>query len=385
LTHPILLLVSSFLCIAPASASPWNIPAPDLPARAFLLIEAQTGAELAAHNADLHQPPASLTKLMTAYVLFGELRRGALRPDQPVTVSAAAARLPGARMFLHPGETVPVEALLLGMLVQSGNDATRALVEQVSGSQENFVRRMNAEAERLALGNTHFVNAGGLHHPDHYSSARDLTLLAAALRRDYPEYRGWFARQQFTWAGITQPNRNRLLRDPGVDGFKTGHTEAAGFSLVASGARDGTQLIATVLGTDSEDARARTGRALLDHGFRRYETRVVIRAGTPLHDLKVWEGETNRVELGAARDVMLTLPRGGFEQLRTDSHLAADALAPIARGAALGQLTLRHTDRVIAQLPLVALSDVPPGNLGKRLADRWRRGWHDAGTVQSAP
>jgi D-alanyl-D-alanine carboxypeptidase (penicillin-binding protein 5/6) len=210
---------------------------------------------------------------MTSYLLFGDLRAGKLNLDEPVTVSRYAARLPGARMFLRAGEQVPAQELFKGMLVQSGNDATLALIEHASGTLPVFVARMNAMAAELGLANTHFANATGLSNPQHYSSARDLTRLAVALMRDFPEYAGWFALKEYGWAGMVQPNRNLLLRDPGVDGLKTGHTEIAGYSLVASAQRDGMRLIATLLGTDSEFDRARTGRRLLDFGFKRFESR----------------------------------------------------------------------------------------------------------------
>jgi len=359
-------------------------PPPAIAARAFLLIESQTGTVLAEHNADQQLPPASLTKLMTAYVLFGDLRAGRLRLDEPVTVSREAARLPGARMFLTAGEVVSVENLLQGMLVQSGNDATRALVEHINGNQARFVARMNAEAVRLGLGHTRFINAGGLHRPDHYSSARDLAQLSLALRRDYPEYRTWFARKSFTWAGIAQPNRNRLLRDPTVDGLKTGHTEAAGFNLVASSERNGMQLIAVLLGTDSETSRASAGRRLLDYGFRHYETRVVHHAGA-IKQLPVWLGARDTVLLGINDDLRLTLRRNLFASLTTELSVPPDATAPIRRGQGFGHLRVRQDNQVIADQPLVALEDVPNGNLLKRSGDRLRRWFRGQNMAQASP
>ncbi len=367
-----------------ATAEAENIPPPDLPARAFLLVEAQSGAELAAHAADRRLPPASLTKLMTAYLLFAELRQGPLKLEDPVVVSAAAARLPGARMFLRAGESVTVENLLQGMLVQSGNDATRALVEHVSGNQAAFVARMNAEAQRLGLTDTHFVNAGGLHHPDHYSSARDLARLSVALHRDFPEHRQRFAQKSFTWAGIAQPNRNPLLRDPSVDGLKTGHTETAGFNLVASSTRDGMQLIAVVLGADDDTQRARAGRRLFDHGFRHFETRVVQRANDPLVRLAVWMGERESAALGVADDVIVTLPRGDFSAFTTEPRLPATLHAPVTRGQMLGQLILRYRNQTIGQRPLVAIDEVPEGGLLKRTGDRLRLWFLDNDGLRAA-
>jgi len=367
-----------------AAAVAGDISPPDLPARAFLLVEAQSGAELAARAADRRLPPASLTKLMTAYLLFAELQQGSLKLEDPVVVSAAAARLPGARMFLRAGESVTVENLLQGMLVQSGNDATRALVEHVSGNQAAFVARMNAEAQRLGLTDTHFVNAGGLHHPDHYSSARDLARLSVALHRDFPEHRQRFAQKSFTWAGIAQPNRNPLLRDPSVDGLKTGHTETAGFNLVASSARDGMQLIAVVLGADDEVLRARAGRHLLDHGFRHFETRVVQRANDPLVRLAIWMGERESAALGVADDVIVTLPRGDFDAFTAEPRVPATLHAPVARGQTLGQLILRYRNQVFGQRPLVAIDEVPEGGLLKRTGDRLRLWFLDNDGLRAA-
>ena len=270
--------VCGLFSFSPACADSWKIPAPELAARAFVLVDAQSGTELAAHNADERLPPASLTKLMTAYLLFGDLRAGTLKLNDLAPVSRYAARLPGARMFLREGDQVPVEDLFKGMLVQSGNDATFALIERASGSLPVFVARMNTMAAELGLSNSHFANATGLNNPQHFSSARDLTRLAVALKRDFPEYAGWFALKEYTWANIAQPNRNLLLRDPGVDGLKTGHTENAGYCLVASAQRDGMRLIATVLGTDSEQERVRSGRRLLDFGFKKFESRLLFPA-----------------------------------------------------------------------------------------------------------
>ncbi|MEK7303636.1 MAG: D-alanyl-D-alanine carboxypeptidase family protein [Pseudomonadota bacterium] len=379
------LLACGLLPFSPAFADSWNIPAPDLSARAFVLIEAQSGTELVAHNADVRLPPASLTKLMTAYLLFGDLRAGKLKLDELVTVSRYAARLPGARMFLREGDSVPVQDLFKGMLVQSGNDATFTLIERASGTLPVFVARMNAMAAELGLANTHFANATGLNNPQHYSSARDLTRLAVAVQRDFPEYAGWFALPEYRWAGIAQPNRNPLLRDPGVDGLKTGHTETAGYCLVASAQREGMRLVATLLGADSEQERARSGRRLLDFGFRQFETRLLYRSGAPVATLPVWEGETDAVALGVNRDVWITLPRGGFTNISAPALLPPIRLAPVALGETLGRLELVYDGQPLAELPLVALATVPQGNFAKRTTDRLRRWFREQGLVQAAP
>jgi D-alanyl-D-alanine carboxypeptidase (penicillin-binding protein 5/6) len=385
LLSPFLFPLFSFLCLNPAIAAPWNIPAPELPARAYVLVEAQSGTELAAVNADVHLPPASLTKLMTAYLLFGDLRAGKLKLDEPVTVSRYAARLPGARMFLREGESVPVEDLFKGMLVQSGNDATFALIERVSGTLPAFVERMNTMAAELGLANTHFANATGLNNPQHYSSARDLTRLALAVKRDFPEYAGWFALHEYSWAGITQPNRNPLLRDPGVDGLKTGHTENAGYCLIASARRDGMHLIATLLGTDSEQERARSGRQLLDFGFRQFETRLQYRSDALVTTLPLWQGEADTVALGVTRDVWITLPRGGFSAFSAQATLPQNQMAPVTRNQSLGHLALAYNGQALAELPLVAQASVAEGSLAKRTTDRLRLWFRKQSLAQAAP
>lgn len=384
--HPrVVLIALGLLTFSPVFANPWNIPAPELPARAFVLMEAQSGAELATFNADLRLPPASLTKLMTAYLLFGDLRAGTLKLDERASVSRYAAHLPGARMFLRAGDQVPVQELFKGMLVQSGNDATFALIEHVSGTLPVFVARMNAMATELGLTNTHFANATGLNNPQHYSTARDLTRIAVALKRDFPEYAGWFALKEYSWANIVQPNRNSLLRDPGVDGLKTGHTENAGYCLVASAQRDGMHLIATVLGTDSEHERTRTGRRLLDFGFKKFESRLLFSTGSPLATLPIWQGQTDTVALGVARDAWLTLPRGTFETLGIEILLSQNRLAPVTRGETLGHVKLVHNGQPLNELPLVALAEVPRGNLAKRGVDRLRLWFRERSSVQVAP
>jgi len=376
----------SVLIFLSAHVHAGGMPMPEIAAHAYVLMDARTGTELASSNADEHLPPASLTKLMTAYLLFGDLRAGRLRLDEPVKISARAAHQPGARMFLREGDTVPAGELFKGMLVQSGNDAAYALAEHVSPDIHEFVARMNAKATELGLSNTHYGNVTGLNHIEHYSSARDLTYLAAALRRDFPEYLGWFALRQYTWDGITQPNRNFLLGHmAGVDGLKTGHTNAAGYCLVASAERGDMQLIATVLGTDSEHERAAAGRALLEYGFREFETRLVYRAGTPLMSLPVWEGQSDSVALAAAHDLWLTLPRGSFARLDARALLPSTQLAPVAHGRALGQLDVDLDGQQIAGLPLVALDDVNEGGLAKRTADRVKLWLRQERVAQAAP
>lgn len=374
-----LLLLFSFTWVTTYAA---EITAPTLSARAYVLTDARSGTELAAYNADTPLPPASLTKLMTAYVLFGDLRSGHIKPDELVTVSRYAARLPGARMFLREGDRVPAEELFKGMLVQSGNDATFALIEKASGDLPTFVARMNAAAAQLGLTHSHFANATGLNNPRHYSSARDLTRLAIAIKRDYPEYAAWFALKEYRWADIVQSNRNPLLRDPGVDGLKTGHTENAGYCLVASAERDGMQLIATLLGAESEQERRRGGRQLLDFGFKNFESRLLYRRAQLITTAPLWQGETDSVALGVDQDLWLTLPRTTFDNLHIKMQLADTHVAPVMAGQTLGQLTLSYQDVPYGEYPLRALAPVAQGGFAKRSADRLRLWWRGQSLAQ---
>lgn len=372
------------LCLpfAWVSVSAADVPAPKVTARAYVLMDARSGTELAAHNADAPLPPASLTKLMTAYVLFGDLRAGHLKLDDLVPVSRYAARLPGARMFLREGDQVPVEELFKGMLVQSGNDATFALIEKSSADLPTFVARMNAAAAQLGLTQSHFANATGLNNPRHYSSARDLTRLAAAIKRDFPEYAAWFALKEYRWGNVAQPNRNPLLRDPGVDGLKTGHTENAGYCLVASAERAGMQLIATLLGAENEQERRQGGRKLLDFGFQNFESRLLYRRAQPVTSARLWQGEADSVALGVDQDLWLTLPRATFDKLQIKMELPDTPLAPVAASQTLGQLTLTYQGVLYGEYPLRALASVAQGGFAKRSADRLRLWWRGQGLAQ---
>lgn len=367
---------------ANAHAAP---PPPDVAARAWILVEPQTGAVLAAHDPDRRLPPASLTKLMTAYLLFGELRDGRLALDEMATVSERAAAQPGARMILRAGERVRVEDLFRGMLVQSGNDATLTLIEHVSPDPRRFVDRMNAAAAALQLTATHFTNVSGLQNSAHFSSARDLTRLAITLRHEFPQYLGWFALRDYRHAGVRQRNRNPLLGMPGVDGLKTGHTGAAGYCLVASAARADLQLIATVLGTEDDAARARAGRTLLEYGFDNFQTRRVHRAAEPLVRARVFEGARDDIAVGLDRDLLLTLPRDGFAGVRSTAIVAHHLRAPLARGAVLGELRVSNGTSALASVPLVALDTVPTGSLARRGLDRLRLWFEGETAAQAAP
>ena len=348
--------------------------APDVPAAAWLLMDHDSGRVLAEHNADKPLAPASLTKLMTAYVLFGKLKAGRLRLDDKIEISRTAAEARGARLFLRPGMTVRVEDLVKGMIVHSANDAAVALAERASGGGNNFVAEMNAAARTLGLSHTVFSNVTGHEADGQVSTARDLALLASALIRDFPEYYPWFALKEFTYNGITQYNRNALLwRDSDMDGVKTGQTHAAGFCLVASARRDGMRLIAVALGARSENARVASGQRLLDYGFGCFETRLLYAADVPATQMRVWMGDRSSVPLGVRHNLYVTLPRGWHERLRARLTVPQDKLyAPVQYGQAVGTLALDLDGRPLAEYPLVALKEIGTGNLLQRAIDKFQ-------------
>ena len=355
---------------APAD-SPVPIPSPPEPAaKAYLLMDANSGRVLAERNADERLEPASLTKIMTAYVVFDEIKKGHVRLDDLVTISEKAWKTEGSRMFAKVGAQVSVENLLKGMIVQSGNDASVALSEHVSGAEEVFAQMMNQNAQRLGMTNTHYKNSMGLPDPEHYSTARDLGILTRALIRDFPNFYQWHSIREFEFNGIKQPNRNRLLwTDPTVDGVKTGHTKGAGYCLVASALRDNMRLIAIVLGTESDKARAAANRALLDYGYRFYETKPVYKGGEPLAQARIYKGDAKEVPIGLADDFYVTVPRGQAQNVKPSLEVRERITAPITQGDAAGAARASLDDQVIAERPLTALQTVPEGGLFRRMAD----------------
>ena len=366
-----------FLCLfaAFAHASPAPLPAPA--ARAWLLVNHDSGEVLLEHQADEQLAPASLTKLMTAYLLFERLRNGQLKPTDAVTVSERAAVLNGSRLFLRAGSQVSLEQLIQGMLVRSANDATLALVEHMAGSEADFVAEMNARALQLGLVSTRFVNSTGLDVDGQVSSARDLTRLAGQLIRDFPdEYARWYAIKEFNFNDIRQHNRNALLwRDASVDGVKTGRTRAAGHCLIASARRGDMRLIATVLGAPLDDGRFDGAQRMLEYGFRHFETRLVYAADSPATRVRVWMGSQAELPLGLGRSLYLTLPRGQHEKLRARLTVKDRQVAPIALGQRIGTLALDLGDQLYAEYPLVALAEVGAGNLLQQLMDRVELWW----------
>ena len=359
--------------LAQAGLAEWP-PAPavaQVPAKAWLLMDYDSGRVLAEHGADQVTAPASLTKLMTAYLLFEKLKRGEFRLDDTVHVSARAWGAKGARLFVRPETSARAEELLMGMLVRSANDATVALVEHAAGSEAAFVAQMNATARALGLEQTAFVNATGLDEDGQRSSARDMTRLAAALARDFPEQYPRFSVKEFTYNQIKQYNRNALLwRDAAVDGVKTGQTRAAGYCLIASARRDNMRLIATVMGAADENGRIEAAQRLLEYGFRHFETRLLYRADTPAARVRVWMGEASLLPIGVAQNLYLTLPRGWHEKLRARLTLGDGPTAPIRLGQNLGTLVLDLEERRFAEYPLVALKEVGLGNLFQRALDQ---------------
>ncbi len=347
---------------------------PSLAASSWLLMDADTGEVLVSHNADERLPPASLTKLMTAYLVEHELDRGGIDREDQVLVSEKAWRTGGSRMFIQEGSQVSVEQLLKGVIIQSGNDASVALAEHIAGGESAFADLMNQQADRMGMVNTHFANATGLPDDSHYSSAHDLGLLARHIINDYPEQYKLYAEKEYTYNGIRQPNRNRLLwRDSSVDGLKTGHTEAAGYCLVASAKRDDMRLISVVMGTDSDEARAQESQKLLSYGFRFFETMELYPQGAVLSTPRIWGGEKNDLRLGVDREVRMTVPRGRGEELTARLNLPASIDAPVAAGERLGTLEIKLGDEVIGERPLVALESVEQGGIFKRLLDTVRR------------
>jgi len=348
-------------------------PAPAIAAPSYLLLDFASGQAIAAEHADEQREPASLTKLMTAYLVFGALRDKAIAPAQMAPVSTAAWHAEGSRMFIEPRKAVTVDELLRGMIVQSGNDASIALAELVAGSEAAFVERMNAQSIRLGLANTHFTNATGLSQPQHYSTATDLARLAHALIRDFPDDYRLYSLREFRYNNITQPNRNRLLWiDPYVDGVKTGHTEAAGWCLIASARRGERRLVAVVLGAASDATRTSEAQKLLNYGFQAFDTIQLYPSGKPVSNLRVWKGATGDVAAGFLADQYLVVPKGKAEKLALSMTATEPLLAPVARGQPVGTLKVALEGKTLTELPVVALADVPVANFAGRAWDTIR-------------
>jgi len=356
----------------PAQPVPHVVPSPPkTAAEAYILIDYNSGKIIASQNADMRVEPASLTKIMTGYVVINELSNGNISLDDMVTISPKAWKMPGSKMFIEVGKKVSVHDLIKGMVIQSGNDASVALAEHIAGSEEVFAELMNKYAESLGMAHTHYMNATGLPNPDHYTTAEDLSILARALINKFPEEYEWYAQKKFTFNGITQYNRNKLLwQDPSVDGLKTGHTESAGYCLVTSAKRDDMRLISVVLGTDSAKQRIQESQKLLNYGFRFFETHKLYQAGQRLNDARIWEGQQDTVGLGLENDLYVTIPRGQYKNLKIESTIDPKITAPVNADQPLGELTVSLNDETISQKQLVSLSPVEEGSFFKKILDQ---------------
>ncbi|MBU2038610.1 D-alanyl-D-alanine carboxypeptidase [Thalassolituus sp. ST750PaO-4] len=367
----LLLIVSVMISAITASAVQAEVivpKAPDLDASAYVLMDADSGRILVEHNADERLPPASLTKMMTSYIAVHELELGNVTEQTQVPISVKAWRKGGSKMFVREGTEVALIDLLRGIIVQSGNDASVAVAEYFAGSEEAFAGWMNQYAERFGMTNTHFENATGWPAEGHLSTAGDIAKLALHIVKDHPHYYKLYAEKYYEYNDIRQPNRNKLLwRDPSVDGLKTGHTDEAGFCLAASAVRDNTRLIAVVMGTRSEEARARETQKLLAYGFRYYETRKVYNAEEVLQTNPVWLGKTETADIGLEKELYLTLPRGMKGELEVNILTDEFLEAPIVKGQVVGTLTVSMEGEVQAERPLIALSDVEEAGFFGRL------------------
>jgi len=355
------------------------IPAPpSLAARSYLLMDFNSGKILAEKEPDMVLEPASITKLMTAYVVFHELRKGSLQLSDTVRVSEKAWRMGGSKMFIKVDTDVTVENLLKGMIVQSGNDACVALAERIAGSEEVFAGLMNQYAQQLGMNNTFYENATGWPGENHVTTARDIAILSTALIRDFPQLYAWFAEKSFTYNDIEQPNRNTLLwRDPSVDGLKTGHTDAAGYCLAASAKQGDMRLISVVMGEPSEKQRADDSQSLLRYGFKFYETHRLYAAGGEIKQARVWKGAANELSIGLARDLHVTIPRGRYDELEAQMDLVSVLTAPIAENAELGELIVSFEGEVETSAPLLALTAVERGGWWRRFSDGVALWFHD--------
>ena len=351
-------------------------PPPEVEATSYLIVDSDSGFYLVEKNIDQRVEPASLSKMMTSHVVAGQLAGGHIAMTDEVIVSEKAWRMGGSRMFIEVGNKVSVEDLLKGVIIQSGNDASVALAEHVSGTEEAFAGLMNHYAEELGMKDTHFMNSSGWPHENHYTTARDQATLARAMIRDYPEIYALHSIREFTYNNIKQSNRNRLLwTDTSVDGIKTGHTESAGYCLVVSAVRDGIRLISVVMGAAGTQARTNATQALLNYSYRFYETRKLYAVDETVTTVKVWKGERDSLDLIVEDELVLTLPRGQYDRIETQMTVEEKLIAPISSGQKLGQIELSLDDKVIATRALVASEAVPAGSFFVRLRDHIKLHW----------
>ncbi len=361
------LSLMSIVSVADASLIP---TAPTINAKAYALIDHHSGHLLAENNITEHIEPASLTKMMTAYVVMQEIENGGIKLEDETVISEKAWRMKGSRMFIKVDTKVSVKELLLGMIIQSGNDASVALAEHTAGSEDSFATLMNKYAEKLGMKNSHFVNSTGWPAKEHYTTVEDLAILSRALISDFPEHYALYKTKNYTYNNIPQFNRNRLLWvDERVDGIKTGHTESAGYCLISSALKNDMRLIAIVVGTKSERARETASRKLLNYGFRFFETFKLHAANAPLTDMRIWKGEKESVPLGLTKSLFITTPRGKRNKIKAHMNVDATIVAPITKGQAYGKVEVKLGDDLIAERSLVALEDVNEGGFWRRTVD----------------
>jgi serine-type D-Ala-D-Ala carboxypeptidase (penicillin-binding protein 5/6) len=365
-----LFLLFTFLKANAEEAQILTPSAPTIAASSYILQDYNTDKVLAENNADAKLAPASLTKILTVYVVFNEIKNNHLKLEDKVTISQNAWKTEGSKMFVQVNDQVKVEDLLKGVIIQSGNDASVALAEHVAGNEATFAELMNQHAARLGMVNSHFQNSDGLPSNEHYTTARDLAILTTALIEEFPEFYPWFSQKEFTYNKITQQNRNMLLsRDESVDGVKTGHTEEAGYCLVASALRDGMRLISVVMGTESMNARANENQTLLNYGFRFFESHRLYEGKKAIQEARIWKGDIENLPLGLTEDLYVTIPRRQYKDLKATINVDKQIIAPIKAGGKLGVVTVKLKDEVIATKDLIALKEVEKGGIFRRLYD----------------
>jgi len=373
----IALVMIALLLGGPAAAQSQPIPVPDAPslgADGYILMDFHSGRVLVDQNSDVRRDPASITKVMTAFVVFNELRSGDLAMDDPVRISEKAWRAPGSRMFIEVGKEIPVGDLIRGMIIQSGNDASIALAEHIAGSEATFAALMNQYAAELGMTNTHYTNATGLPGDEHYSTAADTARLVQALIGQFPQYYRFYSEREFTWGGITQSNRNRMLwQDSSVDGVKTGYTEAAQYCLATSAERDGMRLISVVMGAETAEQRVGQSKSLLNYGYRFFETHRLYAADEPVETPRLWKGVVDTLPVGVGEDVFITLPADTYDQLDARIRLSEPLEAPIAAGDPVGRLSVSRNGEVVRERDVIALEAVPEAGLLGRTIDTVRQ------------
>ena len=363
------------LFLLPTLAFAQQLPTPPaLAAKSWLLIEAGSGQELAAQAADERLEPASLTKLMTAYLTFAAIKQGTIKPEQTIVVSEKAWKAQGSRMFIQVNTQVKIDDLIKGMIVQSGNDACVALAEAIAGSEETFAQMMNQQAQKLGMKATNFKNAAGMPDPEHYTTARDLATLTRALIHDFPEdYAKYYSMKEFRYNNITQPNRNRLLwLDPTVDGVKTGHTDAAGYCLISSAKRDTRRLISVVLGTKSDAVRTQESLKLLNFGFQAYDAVKLYAKDDAVANLPVWKGQAKTLKAGFTEDFVMVVPKGYGPRIKSELQSQQPLIAPVAQGQVVGTMKVSIDGKPYGDFPVVAIDGVPVAGIFGRAIDTMR-------------